>query len=883
MSVRYRFLRLKRLIIALVGLLLVLPIWAKPPEDTKLNLHVPSPDWQDQIIYFVLLDRFNDGDSANNDQGKGEYDPSDHRKFSGGDIQGVIDKLDYIKSLGATAVWITPPVANQWWDPQISYGGYHGYWAENFKEMDVHFGALETYQQLSHELHEREMYLIQDIVINHTGNYFSYNGGYDPEDPTAFFTPNTTSLPTDRPTQYPFNMNNVRNPEHRQAGIYNWTPMINQFDDELQRVKYQLSGLDDINTENPAVRKAFRDAYGYWIKKVGVDGFRIDTIIYVEHDFWHDFVHSTAADAPGMKAVAASTGREDFLTFGEALLSAKPLDDAGEKQVASYLGTPEKPGLSSVLNFPLYFTLGRVFSEGGPTNYLGYRLQNAAAGEIYPNPFIIPTFIDNHDTKRFISTANSAAFKQALLLIMTIPGIPIIYQGTEQMFREQRRAMFAEGYKSGGENHFSETSETFKYLQSLIDVRRDNKLFTRGNLTVLQDSPVGPGVLAYKREYQEESALVIFNSAKQRILMNRLETALPAGTQLQLVKGLGISENLTVGVDGTITTVLPPQSAAIYLVENSIAQVDAPNASISVNADIEGKRFQEAIAVSGTVQGKAANPQLVIDGLLDRSIAIAPAANGNWSVQIPISRFPFGETVHQVTAYLPGANVSSTTRQFTSNVAIQGETVAIEDPAGDDHGPAGNYLKPQDQTFTSQMDIRKVAVTSFGGNLQVDITMTEVTRMWIPPNGFDHVVFHIFIDVPGQEGVSVLPYMNSNTPDDFAWDYFSYVGGWNNILSSAAGAHEKNFGAQATPVPEVAVDMAAKTVSFLFKPAALGYPETLAGGKVYVTTWDGSGAEGFHRKLSQEGAAFEFGGGNSEKDPLILDDTPVIIIPGDAR
>ena len=95
-------------------------------------LHVPSPDWRDQVIYMLLLDRFDDGDPTNNDQGYGEYDPNNSGLFNGGDIQGLINRIGYLKSLGITAVWIAPPVANQWWSSQYSGAGNHGT-GRNFK------------------------------------------------------------------------------------------------------------------------------------------------------------------------------------------------------------------------------------------------------------------------------------------------------------------------------------------------------------------------------------------------------------------------------------------------------------------------------------------------------------------------------------------------------------------------------------------------------------------------------------------------------------------------------------------------------------------------------------------------------------------------------
>ena len=123
------------------------------PNVQNPDRHVASPDWRDQIIYFLMIDRFNDGDASNNNQGAGEYDPSSEKKFSGGDLVGVQQKLDYIAGLGATAVWTTPPVANQWWDPAQNYGGYHGYWARDLQKVDEHFGDLASYQALATGLH----------------------------------------------------------------------------------------------------------------------------------------------------------------------------------------------------------------------------------------------------------------------------------------------------------------------------------------------------------------------------------------------------------------------------------------------------------------------------------------------------------------------------------------------------------------------------------------------------------------------------------------------------------------------------------------------------------------------------------------------------------
>ena len=139
-----------------------------------------SVEWRDQVVYFLMTDRFADGDHTNNDQKAGEFNPADGGLYSGGDLAGVRSKLDYIQGLGATAVWLTPPVANVWYDPVLKMAGYHGYWAADFKKVDAHLGILEDYRGLAADLHRKGMLLIQDIVTNHTGDFFSYSGPRDP-------------------------------------------------------------------------------------------------------------------------------------------------------------------------------------------------------------------------------------------------------------------------------------------------------------------------------------------------------------------------------------------------------------------------------------------------------------------------------------------------------------------------------------------------------------------------------------------------------------------------------------------------------------------------------------------------------------------------------
>ena len=302
-------------------------------QAQPLKLHVPSPDWRDQVIYMVMTDRFDDGNPRNNDQGVGAYDPRRGDKVNGGDFDGLRRRLDYLQALGATAVWVTPPVRNQWHDPMLGYWGYHGYWAQHFKQVDPHLGSLGDYRRLSDALHRRGMYLVQDIVVNHTGNHFEYGPRWSPKDPARDYVPNPRSRPAAAPTQSPFDLNDPRKPAHRRAAIYHWTPAIRDVTRRDEELDFQTSGLDDLNTENPVVRRALRDSHGWWIREAGVDAFRVDTAYHVPPAFFEDFIHSRDRRVPGIAEVARRTGRRDFRVCGEGF----GIDAPGDQRFAAKL------------------------------------------------------------------------------------------------------------------------------------------------------------------------------------------------------------------------------------------------------------------------------------------------------------------------------------------------------------------------------------------------------------------------------------------------------------------------------------------------------------------------------------------------------------------
>jgi hypothetical protein len=174
------------------------------------------------------------------------------------------------------------------------------------------------------------------------------------------------------------------------------------------------------------------------------------------------------------------------------------------------------------------------------------------------------------------------------------------------------------------------------------------------------------------------------------------------------------------------------------------------------------------------------------------------------------------------------------------------------------------------------MDLRGVRVSTAGGALRLDLTMHDITTVWNPQNGFDHVAFTVFIELPGQAGgIELMPLQKGLLPDGMRWHRRLRVHGWTNALFSADGASATAEGTPVGPAANIAVDRAARTVSLTLPAASFGRLASLDGARVYVTTWD---YDGGYRALAREPAPFVMGGGDPERDPLVMDDTPVIVL-----
>ena len=812
-------------------------------------------DWRDQVVYFAVIDRFDNGDPGNDDQGVGEFDPGDRRRFSGGDLAGLERRLDYIQGLGATALWITPPVANQWWNRRVNYGGYHGYWARDFGSVDPHFGDLAGYKRLADALHARGMRLVQDIVVNHTGDFF------------ACQSPGQCERHDDSPLlPAPLQHNDPGNPADRARGIYHWTPDIADFGDRKQELDYQLAGLDDLDTENAEVRRALRKVYADWIEQVGVDGFRVDTAFYVPETYFRDFLYSDDVQAPGIARLHPLRGYEGFHVFGEGFGIDRAFEETQARRIEGYSRDAQGPLLPGMINFPLYGTLGDVFARGRPAAELGWRIESMM--RVHAEPWLMPSFVDNHDVERFLAGGSEAGLRQALLALMTLPGIPVIYYGTEQGFRGQRDAMFAGGYGSGGRDHFDADAPLYRYLQRVIALRREHRVFSRGTPVLLHAETAAPGALAWRMDGDEGQALVAFNTATHPVLLDAMATGLEPGTRLRPLFALeGEAMPLQVAADGRLHLVLPARAGLVW----EVADRAAPPAGVGVAPELEPL---PATPVDGDLRlrGRAAPDamvQVVVDGDISRAAQVRADGKGRWQARVRGDAWIDPAVEHRVVAWDARQQAASAAQRFTARRQWQ-QRASLQDAAGDDHGPDGRYRYPNDPGWTRARpaDLQGLRAFGSGGSLRVELTMPSLASTWNAPNGFDHVNFTLYIGLPGRPGATVMPLQNASLPDGLHWNYRLRVGGWSNALTSAEGADARNEGEAVAPGAQMQVDRDARRLILTVPANALGDPRELAGATVHITTWD---YDGGYRPLAPEGGGAQFSGGDGRHEPLWMD------------
>lgn len=523
---------------------------------------------QDEVIYFLLPDRFENGDPSNDRGGLSGgrlatgFDPSDKAFYHGGDLKGLISRLDYIQGLGATAVWVAPVFRNK--PVQGAAGaesaGYHGYWITDFTRVDPHFGTNQDFRALVEAVHGRGMKLYLDIVVNHTADVIAYR-----ECPTPV-------CPYRSRADYPYQRHGGLHGEpinsgflgddaqHQTAGNfahltradYAYTPYVPQGEQHAKAPDWlndpiyyhnrgnstfsgesstfgDFSGLDDLFTENPRVVQGFIDIYGAWIDEYGIDGFRIDTAKHVNPEFWQAFV-------PAMLARARARGIPHFHVFGEVNTSAA---DAAPLAVHTRVDK-----LPAVLDFAFAAAVRATVAGSSGTEVLTrvfeqdalYEGGAAAARQL-------PTFISNHDEGRFAYFVRAARpgiaadelLRRVLLahaMLFTLRGVPVVYYGDEQGFagrggdQAARQDMFASQVASYNDEPLLGTADTtahasfnrehplYRAIARLASLRHAQAAL-RDGAQLLRADATAPGLFAVSRldPQSGHEVLIAFNTS----------------------------------------------------------------------------------------------------------------------------------------------------------------------------------------------------------------------------------------------------------------------------------------------------------------------------------------------------------------------------------
>ncbi len=562
---------------------------------------------EDEVIYFLLPDRFENGDPSNDrggmsgDRLQTGFDPTSKGFFHGGDLKGLTNKLGYIQDLGATAVWVAPVFQNKavQGPPGQESAGYHGYWITDFTKVDSHLGTNADFKSLVDAVHARGMKFYMDIVVNHTADViqlegcksgvecpyrgiadypYQRRGGVNGAPINPGFDGTNFAKLTDPSYAYPVSVpaaeKDIKRPAWLNDPIYYHNRGNSTFRGESS-LTGDFFGLDDVYTENPRVISGMVDIYCGWITKYGVDGFRIDTAQHVNPEFWQKFV-------PAVQTCARKKGIPNFHIFGEVA--------TGEMDPAHTAVNTRLDKLPSVLDFSFGRAVIDTVAGKSGTDELAklFRAdplyEGGAAGARR-----LPTFLGNHDAGRFPMllqmfglkpTSDDELLRRDMLghaMLLTLRGVPTIYSGDEQGFvgkggdQDSRQDMFASKVASYNEDKLLGTSSTnaqanfneqhplYREIAQLARIRTSHKALTRGR-QVIRYAQDKPGLFAVSRfdPASGREMLLLFNTSTEALRQNvAVETR---STRFETLAGTCPA---TASAPGSVAVDLPPLGYAV--------------------------------------------------------------------------------------------------------------------------------------------------------------------------------------------------------------------------------------------------------------------------------------------------------------------------------
>ena len=502
----------------------------------------------DDVIYFLMPDRFSDGDPSNNDpaKSKGLYDRAKGRFYHGGDLQGVINHLDYIKSLGATAIWTTPVYDN---NDKLDFKevykdengteqpstGYHGYGAVDFYAVDEHLGDMAKLREFVEKAHAQGLKVIQDQIANHTGPYHVWAN--DPPTPTWF---------------------NGTLQNHLSNNWQKWTTMNPRA--TFQTQARNLDGwfidiLPDLNQNDPEVEKYLVQNTLWWMGMVGFDAIRMDTLPHVPRTFWAKWMTAIKREYPNVNVLG------ELYDGDPALLAYFQAGHVGSDGIDTKIDT--------LYDYGLFYPIRSAFGQGQSIRPVS---QMFAHDWLYPNPNVLVTFLGLHDMGRFMSEpgATTDGLKLAQTLMMTSRGTPLLYYGDELAMPgggdPDNRRDFPGGFAGDKQNAFNasgrtaEETDVWNYLAKLGVLRKELEPLRRGKTLDLYD---GEQQMAYARYTDKQAVVIIFNNdMKPADVEFDLSDVKPISKAATLTDKLGRVSALKL-TNGIVKITMPARSASI--------------------------------------------------------------------------------------------------------------------------------------------------------------------------------------------------------------------------------------------------------------------------------------------------------------------------------
>ncbi|MGC2237587.1 MAG: alpha-amylase family glycosyl hydrolase [Pyrinomonadaceae bacterium] len=519
-----------------------IPFEILPKIDRKGRFQGYTPD---DVIYFLMPDRFSDGDQSNNDpqKSKGLYDRSKPRHYHGGDFQGVIDKLPYLKSLGVTAIWTTPVYDNndqldtkEVYENVPATTGYHGYGATDMYGTDEHLGDMAKLRELIDKAHAIGIKVIQDQVANHTGPYHIWAN--DPPTPTWW---------------------NGTLENHLSNNWQKWTTMNPRATAQTQRRNIDgwfIDILPDFNQDDPEVEKYLIQNSLWWLESNGFDAVRMDTLPHVPRSFWQKWGGAIHKEYPNVNILG------ELYDGDPALLAYFQTGRRGHDQIDTQIDT--------LYDYALFYPIRNAFAKGEQIRSIS---QMFAHDWLYPNPSVLTTFIGLHDMERFMNEkgATTEGLKLAQTLIMTSRGTPLLYYGDELAMRgggdPDNRRDFPGGFPGDTRNAFTNSGRTaeerdvWNHLALLGKLRQQLEPLRDGKTLDLLDEEQQ---MAYARVTENQAVLMIFNNdAKAANVEFDVSMIKQFSNNAVLIDKLGKINEIKIQ-NGKITLSMPARTAGIF-------------------------------------------------------------------------------------------------------------------------------------------------------------------------------------------------------------------------------------------------------------------------------------------------------------------------------